>query len=60
MINHHRWIEESSLKMYLVGNAGKIIAEIYCVKYPSIWRYKEDKYISREAAQEAAESDSIK
>jgi retron-type reverse transcriptase len=56
MIKHGKWVEESTTKMYLVGEFGKIIAEIDCVKYPMIWRYKDDKYISREAAQEAAQA----
>lgn len=57
MISHDRWMEHGLSKMYLIGDKGKIVAQIDCVDYPMIWSYKGDKYISREAAQEAAEAD---
>ena len=59
MIRHGRWVEQGTKKMYLVGNGGKIIAEINCINYPMIWEYKGDKYISRESAQEAADAEGV-
>ena len=56
MIKQNRWVERGTKTMFLVGSGGKIIAEIHCIDYPMIWTFKNDKYISKEAAQEAAQN----
>jgi hypothetical protein len=57
MIQQNRWVDRGLAGMLLVNDKGKVIAEIHCVDYPLIWTFNNDKYISREAAQEAAQGE---
>lgn len=54
-IDDARWVNISCIRSVYVGLKGKIEAEIFRCGFTNIWKYGDTKYISKEAAQEAAQ-----